>query len=85
MTSSCAPRLSVLDGAAEHLAWSQAFFDAMTVHSSGKVYVNFMADEGPQRVMDAYTPRTFARLRAVKAVYDPNNRFRLNQNVRPAE
>jgi FAD/FMN-containing dehydrogenase len=55
------------------------------VHSSGKAYVNFMADEGEQRVMDAYTSRTFDRLRAIKAIYDPHNRFRLNQNVRPAE
>jgi FAD/FMN-containing dehydrogenase len=52
-------------------------------HGSGKVYVNFMADEGAQRVMDAYGPHTFKRLQAIKAAYDPRNRFRMNQNIRP--
>jgi FAD/FMN-containing dehydrogenase len=78
-------RWANVNDSAEHLAWSRAFFEAMRVHSTGNAYVNFMADERPQRAMEAYTPRTFARLRAIKAVYDPHNRFRLNQNVRPAE
>ena len=72
------------DESAEHLAWSNAFFEAMRVHGTGNVYVNFMADEGDKRVMDAYNPQTFRRLRAIKAVYDPQNRFRMNQNIRPA-
>ena len=69
---------------AGHLAWSHAFFEAMKAHSSGKVYVNFMADEGPQRIKDAYEPHTFKRLQAIKAAYDPHNRFRMNQNIGPA-
>ena len=56
----------------------------MKAHSSGKVYVNFMADEGAQRVLDAYEPRTFQRLQAIKAAYNPHNRFRMNQNIAPA-
>ena len=43
-----------------------------------------MADEGPQRIMDAYEPHTFKRLQAIKAAYDPHNRFRMNQNIGPA-
>lgn len=67
----------------EHLAWSRAFYEAMRVHSTHKVYVNFMAGDGEERVSDAYNPRTLRRLRAVKAMYDPNNRFRMNQNIHP--
>ena len=66
------------------LAWTQQFFDAMKPHSTGKVYVNFVADEGEARIADAYNARSFARLRAIKAKYDPGNLFRMNQNIRPA-
>jgi hypothetical protein len=71
------------DESAEHLGWSHAFFEAMKVHSTGKVYVNFMADEGDARIVDAYNLQTLERLRAIKAVHDPHNRFRMNQNIRP--
>jgi FAD/FMN-containing dehydrogenase len=47
-------------------------------------YVNFLADEGPDRVRAAYPGATWDRLRAIKARYDPENLFRLNQNVPPA-
>lgn len=66
------------------LAWTQQFFDAMKPHSTGKVYVNFVAEEGEARIADAYNARSFARLRAIKAKYDPGNLFRMNQNIRPA-
>lgn len=46
-------------------------------------YVNFLADEGPERVRAAYPGATWDRLAAVKAVYDPGNLFRRNQNVPP--
>ena len=47
-------------------------------------YVNFLGDEGPDRVRAAYPGPTWDRLAAVKAAYDPQNVFRLNQNVPPA-
>ncbi len=47
-------------------------------------YVNFVADEGPERVRAAYPGATWDRLAAVKATYDPANLFRLNQNIPPA-
>jgi hypothetical protein len=47
-------------------------------------YVNFINDEGPARVRMAYPGSTWGRLTKVKAVYDPTNLFRLNQNIPPA-
>jgi FAD/FMN-containing dehydrogenase len=47
-------------------------------------YVNFVGDEGPDRVRRAYPGATFERLAEVKARYDPDNLFRLNQNIPPA-
>jgi hypothetical protein len=47
-------------------------------------YVNFLADEGPQRIHDAYPGRTWDRLAAIKRRYDPDNLFHRNQNVPPA-
>jgi len=66
-----------------NLAWTQQFFDAMKAHSTGKVYVNFVADEGERRVADAYNASSFNRLQHIKTKYDPGNLFRLNQNIRP--
>lgn len=48
------------------------------------VYVNFLGDEGPDRVRAAYPGATWDRLARVKATYDPTNLFRRNQNVPPA-
>jgi FAD/FMN-containing dehydrogenase len=48
-------------------------------------YVNFVADEGADRLQDAYPAATWARLQQVKRRYDPRNVFRLNQNIPPAE
>ena len=47
-------------------------------------YVNFIGDEGPERIRAAYPGRTLDRLAAIKARYDPTNLFHLNQNVAPA-
>lgn len=47
-------------------------------------YVNFLGDEGPDRARAAYPGSTWDRLRHVKAKYDPQNLFRLNQNIPPA-
>jgi FAD/FMN-containing dehydrogenase len=69
---------------ARHLEWTQQFFDAMKPYGTGKVYINFVADEGEARIADAYNARSLARLRAIKARYDPGNLFRMNQNIRPA-
>jgi len=74
-----------LAAAATHTAWAREFFEAMTPHTTGGVYVNFLGDEGPDRVKAAYGPRTYARLQEVKRSLDPDNVFRLNQNIRPRD
>jgi FAD/FMN-containing dehydrogenase len=48
-------------------------------------YVNFLGDEGPDRVRQAYPGDTWNRLREIKRRYDPANVFRMNQNIPPAE
>ena len=47
------------------------------------VYVNFLSDEGPERVREAYPGATWDRLVEVKRRYDPDNLFRRNQNIPP--
>jgi FAD/FMN-containing dehydrogenase len=47
-------------------------------------YVNFLADEGPERIRGAYPGATWQRLTEIKRRYDPDNVFRLNQNIPPA-
>jgi FAD/FMN-containing dehydrogenase len=47
------------------------------------VYVGFLASEGEERVREAYPGATWERLRRTKARYDPENLFRLNQNIPP--
>ena len=64
------------------VAWTQDFFAALEPFQTG-VYVNFLGDEGEGRVRAAYGEDNYARLAALKARYDPDNLFRLNQNIRP--
>ena len=66
-----------------HIAWARDFFDAMQPHAGGRVYVNFLGDEGRDRVRAAYGERTYERLARLKRAYDPTNFFRLNQNILP--
>lgn len=64
-------------------AWAADFARALNQGDDG-AYVNFVADEGPARVRAAYPGDTWDRLRQVKRAYDPENLFRLNQNIPPA-
>lgn len=63
--------------------WTVAYWDALHPYSAGGAYVNMMMDEGQERVRAAYRDN-YARLAKVKARYDPDNFFHINQNIRPA-
>jgi FAD/FMN-containing dehydrogenase len=70
--------------AAAITAWTKDYHDALHPYSAGGAYVNFMMDEGPDRVRATYGDN-YERLATVKATYDPDNVFRLNQNVEPTK
>ena len=61
--------------------WTRAYFEALHPHSAGGAYVNFMMDEGDERVRATYRDH-YPRLAAAKAKYDPGNLFRVNQNIK---
>jgi FAD/FMN-containing dehydrogenase len=65
-----------------HQQWARAFFQALQPHSSSAVYVNFLSDEGDERIRAAYGAK-YAQLASLKRIYDPDNVFRSNQNIRP--
>jgi FAD/FMN-containing dehydrogenase len=65
------------------IAWCRNLFDATAPHATGGVYVNFMTEEETGRVKSAYG-ESYDRLVELKNRYDPENFFRLNQNVRPS-
>ena len=68
----------------EHVAWVRGVADATMTHALG-VYVNFLEDEGEERIRFAYgSEEKYNRLVELKRKWDPENLFRLNQNVRPA-
>jgi len=67
------------------IAWTRNFSDAMRPHTSGGVYVNGLADEGRDRVRAAYGKEKYGKLVALKDKYDPENFFRLNQNIKPSK
>ncbi|WP_019137764.1 FAD-binding oxidoreductase [Cellulomonas massiliensis] len=71
------------DDRAQRTAWVEKTLALLDQGDPG-VYVNFLGDEGPERVRAAYPGATWDRLAAVKAQYDPGNLFRRNQNVPPA-
>jgi FAD/FMN-containing dehydrogenase len=69
--------------AERHIAWAQDYFDEMRPHAGTRVYVNFLGEEGGNRVRQAYGARNYERLVELKRAYDPTNVFRLNQNIEP--
>jgi hypothetical protein len=63
--------------------WTRDYFDALHPFSAGGAYVNFMMDEGEDRVKATYGGN-YKRLAEIKAKYDPTNLFRVNQNIKPS-
>jgi FAD/FMN-containing dehydrogenase len=68
-----APRIS---------AWAKSYWDALHPYSAGGAYVNMMMDEGEERIRASYRGN-YERLVAIKRQFDPDNLFRVNQNIRP--
>jgi FAD/FMN-containing dehydrogenase len=67
-----------------HLDWVRRFSAAMAPFTTGGVYLNFEPDEGEERVRAGYGAEKYARLVALKDKWDPDNLFRVNQNIRPS-
>jgi len=65
-------------------SWCKNYWDALHPFSAGGAYVNFMMDEGQDRVKATYRDN-YERLVEIKSKYDPANFFRVNQNIRPSE
>jgi hypothetical protein len=65
-----------------HTEWVRNYWDALHPYSSGGAYVNFMMDEGQDRVAASYRGN-YDRLVEIKRKYDPKNLFRMNQNIKP--
>ena len=63
--------------------WCKDYFDALHPYSAGGAYVNFMMDEGQERIQSSFRDN-YGRLALIKSTYDPTNLFRVNQNIRPA-
>jgi len=68
---------------AANVKWVKDYWQAMRAHSPRGAYINFMADEGEDRVRESYRGN-YDRLARIKRKYDPTNLFRLNQNIKPA-
>jgi FAD/FMN-containing dehydrogenase len=70
---------------AANIDYTRAFWDAAAAFSNGQTYFNFpgLLEDGDAAVRASYGAN-HARLARIKAAYDPDNRFRLNQNIRPA-
>ena len=63
--------------------WARSYWEALHEHSAGASYINFMMEEGEERVRATYG-ENYERLQRIKARYDPDNFFHVNQNIEPA-
>ena len=81
-TFNCGGMTETADGFDEEREWARGLWEALEPHHVG-AYVNFLQDEGAERVREVYGADKYNRLRALKRKHDPDNFFRLNQNVSP--
>ncbi len=65
------------------VTWARSYFDALHPLSAGGAYINFMMEEGDERIRATYG-KNYGRLARIKKRYDPKNLFRVNQNIKPA-
>lgn len=64
------------------ISWTKEYWDAVHRYSAGGAYVNFMMEEGEDRIRATYGDN-YERLVKIKNKYDPENLFRVNQNIKP--
>jgi FAD/FMN-containing dehydrogenase len=67
-----------------HVGWARNLSGDLAAHTTAGIYLNFTSDEGDERVRAMYGADRYAKLVALKDRYDPENVFRLNQNIRPS-
>jgi FAD/FMN-containing dehydrogenase len=72
-----------VDETADHKAWVEPLAEIVANGEPG-TYSGFLGDEGEDRIRAAYPGPTYDRLAQIKAKYDPDNLFRMNQNIKPA-
>ena len=70
------------EGFDEEREWVRTFWSALEPYHTS-IYVNFLMEEGEERIRQAYGAKKYDRLKSLKRRYDPDNFFRLNQNIRP--
>jgi FAD/FMN-containing dehydrogenase len=63
--------------------WVKQYWESLHPYSAGGAYLNFIGDEGEDRVKASYG-ENYERLVSIKNKYDPHNLFRVNQNIKPA-
>ena len=68
----------------KNIAYTRAIATAMKPWTTGRVYLNFIGDEGIDRIEASYGKEKYARLQKLKGEWDPDNLFRHNQNIKPA-
>lgn len=66
-------------------AWGREYWNAVHPYNLGGGYVNFMMDDEAEGRLEATFGENYTRLTLIKAKYDPNNLFRVNQNIQPAQ
>jgi hypothetical protein len=68
----------------KNIAWTKDISGAMKPWTSGRVYLNYIGNEGASRVEAGFGPEKYRKLRELKRKWDPQNLFRHNQNIQPA-
>lgn len=66
------------------ISWARNYWEAMHPYSAGGAYINFMMEEGDERIQATYGSN-YEKLAQIKTKYDPANLFRVNQNIKPKE
>ena len=69
--------------AESNIRWTRELYTAIQPFLHGGIYVNSVTEDSPQGIRDAYRPKAYERLAALKSKYDRTNLFRLNPNIKP--